>query len=198
MKKLVLIASLAIATLLLSSCGKQTTYKSFVGTWGVERIEYYNTDYAGNPIAASMKTYTYDPSDSNNGIHLIFRDNKTGEMRDSAIDTVWTDWNEETQEYDSYIVNPDTVLVTRFTYSYDEDNSILYMSMQLESYTQTHLIQVKEISGNSFVYENEYLNDYMEKAYLKRVSDSVIKSGKSQSKKKAAKPHMHGSLLGEN
>ena len=198
MKKLVLIASLAIATLLLSSCGKQTTYKSFVGTWGVERIEYYNTDYAGNPIAASMKTYTYDPDDIDHGIQLVFRENKSGEMLDNAIDTVWTDWNEETQEYDSYIVNPDTVLVTRFTYSYDEDNSILYMSMQLESYTQTHLIQVKEISGNSFVYENEYLNDYMEKAYLKRVSDSVIKSGKSQSKKKAAKPHMHGSLLGEN
>lgn len=198
MKKLVLIASLAIATLLISSCGKQTTFKNFVGTWGVEKIEYYNTDYAGNPIPASMKTYTYDPNDSNNGIHLIFRENKSGEMRDSAIDTVWTDWNEEAQQYDSYIVNPDTVLVTKFTYSYDDDRSILYMSMQYETYVQTFMIQVEQITNNTFIYENEYHNDYMEKAYLKRVSDSVIKSGKSQSRKKAAKPHMHGSLLGEN
>ena len=55
MKKLTLFATIAVAAILFASCNK-IDYKSFVGTWGVEKIEYYNIDYAGNPIAASMET----------------------------------------------------------------------------------------------------------------------------------------------
>ena len=84
MRKLTLIAAVAFAAMLFTSCGKHD-YNEFVGTWGAERVEYYNTDYAGNPIPASMQTYIYDPEDVDNSIRLTFRDNGTGEMRDSAI-----------------------------------------------------------------------------------------------------------------
>ena len=86
MKKLTLFTALAIIDLLFASCRKND-YSKFVGTWGVERLDYYNIDFAGNPIAASFDTYIYDPNSTDNGIHLIFRENKTGEMRDSAIDS---------------------------------------------------------------------------------------------------------------
>ena len=88
MKKTGIFTLCAFAALLFASCSK-TDYTAFVGKWGVEKIEYYNIDYAGNPIAASMKTFILDPDDTNNGIHLIFRENKSGEMLDSAVDTVW-------------------------------------------------------------------------------------------------------------
>ena len=59
MKKLGIITLCAVCTFLFASCGKD--YKTFVGTWGVEKIEYYNIDYAGNPIAATIVTHNYDP-----------------------------------------------------------------------------------------------------------------------------------------
>ena len=100
----------ALVALLFTSCGKED-FKSFVGTWGVEKLEYYNIDYAGNPIAASLESYSYDPEDANNSIQLVFREDKTGEMRDGAIDTLWLDYNEETDTYETVIYNPDTILV---------------------------------------------------------------------------------------
>ena len=105
MKRLTLWATLAITAMLFTSCGKED-YKSFIGTWGVEKIEYYNTDYAGNPIGASLESHVFDPNDTDNGIHLIFREDKTGEMRDSAVDTVWF---ENTAGETDYVVNPEDV-----------------------------------------------------------------------------------------
>ena len=192
MKKLSLFATMAIFVLAFSSCGKND-YKSFVGTWGVEKIEYYNIDYAGNPIAASLETYTYDPNDINNGIQLYFRDDKTGELHDNAVDTIWTNWNEETQTYGSYIVNPDTTLVTTFTYSYDDDEAILYMNMNYENSLRTFKMSIDDLSSDSFIYENEYSMNYVEKAYLKRLSDKTSKSANRQTPKH---PHKFGSFLG--
>ena len=83
MKKLTLIAAMAFAALLFTSCGKHN-YDEFVGTWGAEKVEYYNIDYAGNPIAASMQTYTYDPEDVDNSIRLSVR-SKQGDLRVSMI-----------------------------------------------------------------------------------------------------------------
>ena len=181
--------------LTFASCGK-SSYKSFIGTWGVEKIEYYNIDYAGNPIAASFESYTYNPDDPNNSIQLIFRKDQTGEMRDSAVDTVWTDWNSETGTYDSYIVNPDTTLVTTFTYSYDRSESALYMNMKYSypyEYSRTFMMKISDLSKDSFIYENEYAIDYVEKAYLKRISNSTSKTSSRQTPKH---PHKPGSFLG--
>lgn len=193
MKKLTLITALAVVAMMFTSCRKDD-YTQFVGTWGVEKIEYYNVDYAGNPIAGSLSTYTYDPNDVGNGIQLVFKKDKTGEMRDSAIDTIWIDYNEETATYDSYIVNPDTTLIYPFTYSYDNKERVLYMNMDYGTELRTFRMYIKDLSDDSFVYENEYDKDYMEKGYLKRISDKTTKSGSRQATKH---PHKRGALMGD-
>ena len=193
MKKLTLLVALAV--LMLASCNK-TDYKSFVGTWGVERLEYYNIDYYGHPIDASMNYIDFDLNDPDNGIQLVFREDKTGEMRDSAVDTVWTDWNSDTQQYESYIYNPDTTLVTTFTFTYDKSESALYMNMRYTypyEYMRTFMMKISDMDDDSFVYENEYDVNYLEKAYLKRISDTPSKSAGRQVLKR---PHKPGALLG--
>ena len=189
MKKFGILTMCAVCAFLLASCGRD--YTDFVGTWGVEKIEYYNIDYAGNPIAATIKSYTYDPNDIENGIQLVFKDDKTGEMRDNDVDTIWYDWNEETQVYDSYVVNPDTTLVTEFSFSYDDSESILYMNME---YTRTFMMKVSNLTSNSFSYENEYYTNYVERAYLKRISDGTTKAVK---RNKTARPRVIGSFLSD-
>ena len=188
MKKLTLLVTLAVAALMFTSC-EQDNYKNFVGTWGCEKIEYYNLDYAGNPIPASMETYTYDPEDFNNSIHLIFKSNKTGEMRDSAIDSLPV-IDPETQTFDHYVQCPDTVLVTKFTYNYVKEDQVLYLTL---SNMRNYRLVIQDKTDNSFIYENEYLENYMEKAYMKRVSTQP-KTSKSRSN--AVKhPFKMGSLL---
>lgn len=186
----------ALVALLFTSCGKED-FKSFVGTWGVEKLEYYNIDYAGNPIAASLESYSYDPEDANNSIQLVFREDKTGEMRDGAIDTLWLDYNEETETYETVIYNPDTILVYTFTYSYDKTESALYMNMKYTYpyvYSRTFMVKVSDLSDNAFTYENEYDVDYMEKAYLKRISNTPLRETGRQMTKHPRKP---GSLMGD-
>lgn len=193
MKKLTLFATLAIAALMFTSCNK-TDYKSFVGTWGVEKIEYYNIDFAGNPIAGSMETLIYDPNDTCNGIHLVFKEDKTGEMRDSAIDTVWL-YNEETEEYDSCIYRPDTVMVYTFTYTYDASESSLIMKTRYTypyEYMRTFMMKVSDITDNSFIYENEYDVNFVERAYLKRVNNATSKA----TRQTPNHPNKPGSFLG--
>lgn len=190
MKKLKLLAVLAIGALMFSSCSK-IDYKSFVGTWGVEKIDYYNIDYAGNPIAGSMESYDFDPNSTDNGIQLIFRDNKTGEMRDSAIDSLAV-IDEETNEIDHYIVCPDTVMVYPFVYTYDESSKSLYMEMDYGDRIRTFRMYISNFTDNSFIYENEYKKDYVEKAYLKRISNTTSKSSSREMKKH---PHKPGSFL---
>ena len=186
MKKLTFLTMMAMAALMFTSCSK-TDYKSFIGTWGVEKIEYYNIDYAGNPIAASLKSYSFDPNDTNNGIQLKFMSDKTGEMRDSAIDSLEVIQGSDTV----YIQCPDTVIVTKFTYSYDKSDKSLYMNM--DNSARPFRLQIEDLTDNSFVYESEYGKDYMEKAYLKRIS----KSTKSASRNVPAHPHKRpGSVFG--
>ena len=196
MKKLTFFATMTIVALVFASCNKND-YSKFVGTWGVEKIEYYNIDYAGNPITSSIETHTYNPQDTDNGIHLVFKADKTGEMRDSAIDTVLTDWNDVTETFDSYIVNPDTVLVYPFTYSYDKFESVLFLTIRYSypyEYMRTYQMKVSNLTNNTFIYENEYDIHYMERAYLKRINDAPSKSASIQTVKH---PHKPGSLLGD-
>lgn len=187
MKKMILCAAGAIMALLLSSCGDSEAYKGFVGTWGVEKIEYYNIDYAGNPISGTVETYDYDADDIGHGIQLVFKEDKKGEMRDNDIDSLPVIQGNDTV----YIQCPDTTLVTTFTYSYDAGDKILYMNM---SYMRTFKMHILDLTDNSMIYENEYDKNYMEKATLKRLSKTPTKSG---SRKSAARPHKHGSLLGD-
>ena len=188
MKQIKLMAAIAVMVLALASCSNDD-YKSFVGTWGVEKIEYYNSDYAGQPIAATIETFSFDPNDIDDGIQLIFREDKSGEMRDNNVDTIWTNWNTETQAYDSYIVNPDTTLVTTFTYSYDKNAATLYMNM---SYAHTFMMHIVDLESNTFTYENEYSQNYVERAYMRRLSNTPSKSAAKSSVKR---PHKEGSFI---
>lgn len=183
MKKVTLLTMMAMVAMLFTSCSK-TDFKSFIGTWGVEKIEYYNIDYAGNPIAASLETFTFDPNDADNGIQLTFRADKTGEMRDSAVDSLLVD--------SVYIQCPDTVLVTKFTYSYDKSDKSLYMNM--DNSARPFRLKIEDLTSDSFIYENEYGVDYVEKAYLKRISKSTM----STSRNVPAHPHKgSGALFGD-
>lgn len=188
MKRLPLIVLLAFAALFLASCEQKNDYKVFVGTWGVEKIEYYNIDYAGNPIPSTIQTYIYDPDDIGNGIQLVFRDDMTGEMRDNDVDTVWND------AHDSYVVNPDTTLVKRFDYSYDSRKATIYMNME---YVTTFKLEISNLTSNSFTYENEWWKDYVERAHLKRLSDTPTSKSATRQGQGRKRPFMPGSFLGE-
>ena len=185
-------AIVAFAALLFTSCGKYE-YSQLVGTWGTEKIEYYNIDYAGNPIPGSLVVYEYDYDDPDNSIQLVFKNDKSGEMRDSAIDTIYL-YNEETGSYDIPIYCPDTTIVTTFTCSYDKNDQSLYMNMA--DSPRPYRVVVTELTKETFVYENEYGTDYVEKAYMKRISKTPTKSA-GRSNKVVRHPHNRpGSIFG--
>lgn len=197
MKNIRLIALCVLSAAFFASCGKdgETTYKSFVGTWGVERIHYssYNTNWEGQPIAGSMveKTYVYDPNDFDNGIHMVFKEDQTCEIRDSDIDSLPVVQGNDTV----YILCPDTTLVYRYNYSYDSNREVLYMT---ENDLPASVLRISNMTANSFEYENTYHQDadnrvYVEKAYLKRISNTAVKSPES----KAGQQHQRkpGTLL---
>ena len=186
MKRIKLFLALVVIALGLASCGDTDDYMAFVGTWGVEEIEYYNIDYWGNPIQNTIKKYHFTPGDPQDGIDLIFRADRSGEMRDRSRDTLYlTD--------STYILCPDTTLVTKFTYSYHKDDATLYMNMQV-AHPFTYQMDIPEFTDNSFVYINEYDNDYVEKAWLKRISDAE-RSKSTRGSKSVYRPRMKGSLL---
>jgi serine protease inhibitor ecotin len=193
MKKITVLALCAIAAMMFTSCAKLDE-KSFVGTWGVEKIEYYNVDYAGNPISGSMSTFVMVPGDQQSGIDLIFREDMTGEMRDRSQDTIKLDYDEETDTYETIIVCPDTTLVTKFTYSVDGRASILYMNLTYPV-VRTYKMNILNMGKDSFVYENEYWKDYVEKAYMKRLSNSTSKSANRSGQ--SSRPRREGSLFSD-
>ena len=180
-----------MVAMVFSSCepSDSDAYKSFVGSWGVERIEYYDLDYAGNPIPGSLETHDLVPGDPKNGIDLIFREDKTGEMRDRSQDTLWLDLNPESETYETVIICPDTTLVETFTYSYDEEASALYLNM---SDATVFMMTILDLTDNSFTYVNEYEEDKIEKTYLRRLSDTPASKARRQNQKRPYKP---GSFL---
>ena len=190
MKRIVLMTVVVFAVMLFISCNRYD-YPDFVGTWGVEKIEYYNLDWQGNPIPGSGSTYYFDPYSADNGIQLVFRADKTGEMRDSAIDTLWIK-NEETGEYDSCVYCPDTTIVKTFTCSFDQSEHTLYMNMD---YIWTYRLIINSFSKKEFIYENVYDEDLLERAFMKRISK---KPTKSADKSIVRHPHKKpGSLFGD-
>lgn len=192
MRKIGLFASLVMGIMLFTSCGKVDN-ESFVGTWGIEKLEYYNLDYAGNPIPGSLETYVYNPDSTDNCIQMIFRKDRSGEMRDSAIDTII---KKDENGAIEVIVCPDTVLVTKFTYSYDKSDASLYLNIGYDTYRMF----IVNMNNNSFVYENEWEENSVEKAYLTRISDKpatkTSNPTKSNNRRPVAHPHKPGSFIG--
>ena len=172
MKRIILFFFALAMVLGWTSCGKND-YMAFVGTWGVERIDYYNIDFYGQPIENTVETYYFTPGDPDNGIDLVFRNDRTGEMRDRSRDTLIfiSDIIDNDTIIDT-IICPDTTLITNFTYSYHDDDATLYMNM-LVAQPFTYQMRIESLTNNSFVYENEYRLHIVEKAYLVRISDDT-------------------------
>lgn len=177
MKKITLIASLIAVAFSLASC-KSEPIEKFVGTWGVEKLEYYTVDYAGDPIPNTVEILEFPLADPHDGMDLIFKDGKTGEMRRRDIDTFYVQISVDPEEYDT-IINPDTTVTIPFRYSYDDEVSTLYMTMLDDMHTFRMLIG--NFTNDSFTYINEYDLYLVEKAYLKRISKAT-RSEKSVSK----------------
>lgn len=140
----------------------------FWGFWGVEKIEYYNIDYAGNPIEASMETFNMIPGDPQGGVDLIFWQNNTGELRDRSHDTICI-WNPETYLYDT-IICPDSTIVKTFTYHLDDLDSTLFMNM---NDGQSFRMSILEFTDSTFIYTNEYEISFVEKAFLVRLPNDA-------------------------
>ena len=173
--------------ILMASCEK-VDYTNFIGTWGVERIDYYNTDFWGDPIWNTMKTYEFTPGDMEGGIDLVFREDKTGEMRDRSRDTLYVPVFENDTIVDTLtLICPDTTLVTKFTFSYNTDDRLLFMNMQVE-HPYIYQMKVRFSDENTFVYENEYDNNYVEKARLVRYSTETRGAARG-SKSSQIPPH---------
>ena len=172
MKRIILFFFALAMVLGWTSCGKND-YMAFVGTWGVERIDYYNIDFYGQPIENTVETFYFTPGDPDNGIDLVFRNDRTGEMRDRSRDTLIfiSDIIDNDTIIDT-IICPDTTLITNFTYSYHDDDATLYMNM-LVAQPFTYQMRIESLTNNSFVYENEYRLHIVEKAYLVRISDDT-------------------------
>lgn len=214
MKKILLALAALVMVFGWTSCGGDD-YKSFVGTWGADRIDYYNIDYAGQPIPYTVETYYFTPGDPDNGIDLVFRDNRTGEMRDRSRDTLFVPVYMNGVKVDTVAVfSPDTTVVTTFTYSYHNDDALLYMNMEPvvryyirekvddntyvdkleERYNPyTYKMQIELLTSESFIYINEYKPNYVEKARLIRISNDARSA---RSSKPVAIPHKPGSLFG--
>lgn len=182
MKRLLLFASSLLMILSMASCNKDKhDADSFIGTWGAKHIEYYNTDYAGNPIQASLLTYDLTPGDQEDGIDLVFKADRTGKMIDRSRDTLYFNWNSATQEYDSILPCIDTVIVTNFEYSYNKEDKLLFMRMLPEPPYIPYIyeMQVTFLDDNTIEYINEYDRDYVEKATLVRYDKNPIAKSRS-------------------
>lgn len=213
--KRILLFFFALAMVLgWTSCGK-SDYTVFVGTWGVDRIDYYYIDFYGQPIESTRETYYFTPGDPVNGIDLIFRADRTGEMRDRSRDTIGvTVYDLDNNPVDTtYVICPDTTVVSKYTYSYHNDDATLYMNMetQLRYYRRTpvndtfqdnleeverkytYQMHIEQLTDESFIYENEYNVDLVEKARLIRLSNEADKLARS-AKPTSIKRHA-GSML---
>ena len=194
MKKLALIfAMVAIVLSGMVSChSKDDQYMQFVGDWGLRKLTYYNIDYAGNPIPETVMVYYLTPGDTIDGIDLVFRSNKTGQMIDRSRDTVFVvvSYNPLTNDT---IVCPDTVLYKNFTYSYDADSKLLYMNME---YVRTYSMDVEDFSDTAFTYVNQYDKDYVEKARMVRLSETPSRNVRG-AKQSTFIPRRPGSVMAD-
>lgn len=191
MKRLLIFASSLMMILSMASCNKDKhDADSFIGTWGAKHIEYYNIDYAGNPIEATILNYNFTPGDLENGIDLVFKADRTGKMVDRSRDTLYFNWNAETETYDSILPCIDTVIITNFEYSYNKEDKLLFMKMMPEPPYSPYIYQMKVtfIDDNTIEYVNEYDLDYVEKATLVRYSNET-RGAKSSSKPANMKRH---------
>lgn len=128
----------------------QMSVNDFLGVWGLELLEYYKVDYAGNMVLESSSLY--DPFDVDHGVQMVFWENHTGQKLDKT----------------------NSLTVKAYTYNVDPVHSILKVNCDDG---QSFDLEIKEYSNASFTYENYYQQRQMERAVLKRLPfDSNIRN----------------------
>ena len=144
------------------------TRTSVLGVWGVEKLEYWETDNFGNITPSTLNTLDFIPGDLDNGIDLIFKSDMTGEVCDRS--------------------QPDTIIVKPHTYSLDYLNSRIIVQRTDKSF----VLDILELTSKRFVYKCEFEHGMFEKAYLERLTETQDKhSGKTPEQR----PTRPGSLL---
>lgn len=190
MKRLTLLI-VAVALVFGAVSCKKKGADLLIGTWALETLEYYNIDYQGQPISNTIEHYEFPVGVANEGIDIVFMNNNKGEWRDRDLDVFYVLVSEDPDVYDT-IINPDTTVVTPFTYFYDEEVPAVFLKT---SDMISHMLEVEELSSTTFSYVNEYEEHYVEHAILKRVDDSKSKSRSDADVKHVARPCKPGSLL---
>ena len=197
MKRLTVFTAILMVVTVFASCKHDNnddhTFKDFVGIWGVKQIDYYNIDYAGNPIENTRETYYFTPGDMEGGIDLVYREDQTGEMRDRSTDTIILKDESTSPVTIDTIICPDTTLYTYFDYSYDADEAILYMNMETEETVHTYKMRISHFDENTYTYLNEYRKNWIEEAQMVRTSHEA-KAVVGQ--KPTRRPHKPGSIFG--
>lgn len=197
MKRMTLLLALMAMLFSVTSCKPEpepdptpSAQSLLVGMWGVELIEYYNIDYAGQPISNTIEQYEYTPGDFDNGIEIIFDSNHQGEFRDHDIDTIFEQISINPVEYDT-IINPDTTVVTRFTYTYDQEIPAVFVSTEN---ARTFMLKVEQLDETTFSYINNYDENIVEHAVMKRLElDNAQR--RPVSGKKVGMPRRPGSIF---
>lgn len=191
MKKYLLTIAIIAMAFGMMSCGK-TEIELLVGRWGLERLEYYNIDYYGNPIESSIDAEEFIPGDMENGIEMVFYSNKRGEWIDRDRDTFIIKVSVNPVTYDT-IINPDTVLVTNFTYSYDKDLEALFLRT---SDAETFQMNIEKLDENTFIYNNEYKQNVVERAVMRRIDNQNKVKSSGKPSKRITRPE--GSFFGRS
>ena len=183
MKKIMLLTVAFMMAMGLFSCGKSEE-SQLVGRWGLLRLEYYHTDFYGQPIPSSIEAEEFVPGDMENGVELVFYANKHGEWIDRDLDTFLVQISSNPVMYDT-IINPDTVVVTNFTYSYDQDLSALYLRTSL---AETFQLSIETLNDNTFIYTNEYKLNVVERAVLRRIDSKGQEKSSGKTSKRITRP----------
>ena len=201
MKKIGLSLIFATLAMMMASCTAENNqneddnndYRIFVGTWGLKQIDYYYVDYFGQPVEEGKETYYFTPGDTKDGIDLVFKSDKTGVRIDRNNDTVFLIASVNPIVYDT-IICPDTVLYFPFTYSYDEEEKLLFLTYPDQG--KTYTAKILHFDEQSFRYYNQYKlydRDYAEDALLERISDTP--SRVAPTRHKVHVPRKPGSFL---
>lgn len=183
MKKIMLLTVAFMMAMGLFSCGKSEE-SQLVGRWGLLRLEYYHTDFYGQPIESTIEAEEFVPGDMENGVELVFYANKHGEWIDRDLDTFLVQISINPVMYDT-IINPDTVVVTNFTYSYDQDLSALYLRTSL---AETFQLSIETLNDNTFIYTNEYKQNVVERAVLRRIDSKSQEKSSGKTSKRITRP----------
>lgn len=135
--------------------------------YGATTIGHWNTDFYGNVIEDSYRSYEFDPNDTTKGYFMYFFENGEGVQKDNG---------------------GDSTVYYRFTYEYDPVIRILHFDFETISDTLTEIYNAPVLLATEelFRFQHEYKPNFWERADMKKVGD-ISPQAKATLKKKAKK-----------